>query len=315
MAFPMLGTNLALQERMRRARGWARYRYEVWAGRRNPMVPPAEVLFDGSQTADGFVQEGNALLGQLIEFVDLRPDSDVLDVGSGLGRLAVALTNYLRPEARYEGFDVVKWATDWCGDKITSRFPNFRFQHVEIRNSAYSPGRGVRAEQFRFPYDDASFDIAVLISVFTHLLPIEVERYLSEISRVLRPGGRTAISYFILNEVSAGNIRNGNAHFQFAFGGSPARWETFETPESALAYEEAYLLDLYARSGLEVVQPIRYGTWSQFPDVRDRHQDFVIASKAPAVSRRESEIRLVTRDVSAEAVSDARSDGSIAGKL
>ena len=39
----------------------------------------------------------------------------------------------------------------------------------------------------------------------------EVEHYLSEIARVLKPGGRCLISFFLLNEESLGLIARGKS--------------------------------------------------------------------------------------------------------
>ena len=41
-------------------------------------------------------------------------------------------------------------------------------------------------------------DVAFLTSVFTHMLPEDVEHYLDELARVLKPGGRTLITWFLL---------------------------------------------------------------------------------------------------------------------
>lgn len=41
-----------------------------------------------------------------------------MDIGSGIGRTAVPLTKFLNPDARYEGFDVVKKGVKWCNAKI-----------------------------------------------------------------------------------------------------------------------------------------------------------------------------------------------------
>jgi len=55
-----------------------------------------------------------------------------------------------------------------AGHHVSS--PQFRFQHADLFNTAYNP-RGVQqAAQYRFPYEDDSFDFAYLGSVCTHLL-------------------------------------------------------------------------------------------------------------------------------------------------
>lgn len=114
----------------------------------------------------------------------------MLDVGCGSGRMALPLTGYLNSEGRYAGFDISQKAIAWCQEHITSAHPNFQFEVSDIYNSLYNPKGKYQSLDFRFPYPDASFDVVFLTSVFTHMFPPDVEHYLDEISRVLKPGGR-----------------------------------------------------------------------------------------------------------------------------
>jgi ubiquinone/menaquinone biosynthesis C-methylase UbiE len=54
----------------------------------------------------------------------------------------------------------------------------------------------MQAAQYPFPFADSSFDFVYLVSVFTHMLPADMEHYLSEISRVLKPAAKCAVSFF-----------------------------------------------------------------------------------------------------------------------
>jgi ubiquinone/menaquinone biosynthesis C-methylase UbiE len=65
-------------------------------------------------------------------------------------------------------------------------------------NARYNPHGRERADRFQFPYPDASFDIGLAASVFTHMLGGEVVNYIREAQRVLRPGGRLLSSWFVL---------------------------------------------------------------------------------------------------------------------
>ena len=64
------------------------------------------------------------------------------------------------------------------------------FAHADIANALYNPGGSVRASDYRFPYEDASFDFAFAISVFTHLVQDDAANYIAEAARVLASGGR-----------------------------------------------------------------------------------------------------------------------------
>lgn len=167
-------------------------------GRRDSELPPRRL-----QLAVGggdFREIGEHFRELFVELGGLEPDHDVLDVGSGSGRMAFALKGWL--SGRYEGFDVVPEAVEWCRRHIASRHPNFNFQVADIRSERYNPRGGYEADDYVFPYEDASFDFAYLTSVFTHLQRPAVENYLGELARVLRPGGRCLATYFLMNAES-----------------------------------------------------------------------------------------------------------------
>ena len=93
--------------------------------------------------------------------------------------------------------------------------PNFDFTVVDIQNGAYNPTGKYKSSHFHFPYPDGSFDVVFLASLFTHMLPSDVKHYLHEIVRVLKPGGRSLITFFLLNEESSALIKEGKAFFNF----------------------------------------------------------------------------------------------------
>src|SRR5436853_5461052 len=128
------------------------------------MVPPAEMIYTG----DGdFLGIGREFLEYFIKLGNLRPSDRVLDVGAGLGRMAIPLTQYLSKRGRYEGFDAVKLGVEWCQERISRTYPNFRFRFADIHNTCYNPEGQIKAQDFKFPYADGSFDFVFLASVFT----------------------------------------------------------------------------------------------------------------------------------------------------
>ena len=111
----------------------------------------------------------------------------MLDVGSGLGRMAMPLTGYL-DGGSYAGFDVGREMVRWCQRTITPRWPDFEFTWASVYNGKYNPFGKQSGTEFRFPYEDADFDFAFATSLFTHLLRDEAQHYLAETARVLKPG-------------------------------------------------------------------------------------------------------------------------------
>ena len=248
---------------------------EVILGQRDSLTPP-ERLRVATGPNRNFKETGQSFLNFLIERCELKPNERVLDVGCGVGRIAIALANYLNSNGHYEGFDIVRAQIDWCKRNISPRFPNFRFQLADIYNKAYNPEGKCIASEYRFPFDDESFDLVILASVFTHMLPPDMERYLGEISRVLKRGARAVISFYLLNDEARRNIDTKLSMFTFKFEVNGCWVQNVSTPESCIAYEEEHVRYLFEKHGLRIMEPILYGTWSR---VREQMQDIIIVSK------------------------------------
>jgi ubiquinone/menaquinone biosynthesis C-methylase UbiE len=242
------------------------------------LVPPNRLLFDGSENQDEYRSVGREFLGYLVELAGLKPTDAVLDVGCGIGRMAAALTTALGREGSYDGFDIVPIGIRWCKTHIQSRHPNFRFQHADIFNSLYNPSGKLKASEYRFPYPDESFDLVMATSVFTHMLPHDVESYFAEIARVLKPGGRCLTSWLLRTPEAEAHIRDGKSLLQFGHAMDGYWTETAATPEGAISYLEPDVMALLKRHRFELMPPIHYGFWcgrSQFLTL----QDLVVARK------------------------------------
>lgn len=237
---------------------------------------PSQELQD--YVGGGFVEIGAAFLHYFLELGDLKPHESVLDVGCGSGRMALPLTGYLNERGRYEGFDISEDAVKWCSENITAKFPHFKFQAVEIHNAAYHTNTTQRASDFRFPYGDEEFDFVFLTSVFTHMLPADMEHYFEEIARVMKRGGRCLITFFLLNDESTVLIDNLKGEYNFEHRREDYRTINKDRPEEAVAYPEHFIRSLCEKFGFKVREPIRYGCWCG----RVNHlsfQDIVIADK------------------------------------
>ena len=95
------------------------------------------------------------------------------------------------------------------------------------------------------------------------MLPQDVRRYTSEIARVLRPGGRSVINYFLLNDESCRLLDRGRGTFSLKFewdGDRLCRVESLELPESVTAHDEQRIRDLYDEFGLDLAE-LSFGSW------------------------------------------------------
>jgi SAM-dependent methyltransferase len=253
-----------------------RYKMRLF-GSLAPLVPRVEDMFDGPRSFEEFKQCGEEFLKIYKEMCGLRADETMLDVGCGIGRKTLPLTQYLNERAAYEGIDITKAGIDWCRQKITPRFPNFRFQRIDVFNKYYNPLGKYQPEEFRFPFEEESFSFVMLGSVFTHMLPDGLEHYLSEIFRVLKRGGRCLITYFLLNQESLRHIEAGKSSLDFRYVLDRYRVVSREVPEQAIAFDEVWIRERYSKLGLKVVR-LDYGSWCARENYLS-YQDMLLAVK------------------------------------
>lgn len=245
-------------------------------GRRPDLVPPRRLMFMG--TPD-YVGVGDEFLGHFRALGRLEPSHRVLDVGCGIGRMARPLTSFLDDRGSYDGFDVDAAGVAWCVKNVTARFPRFRFRHLDVRNDRYNPRGRILPTDLRFPYADATFDFVFLTSVFTHMLPDDVDRYVREVSRVLAPGGRCLSTWFLWNDEADRLTREGKAFLALPFELEGCRVLDPAVPGDAIAIPEERALAMVGEAGLELEAPVKYGRWTG----RDEFltfQDVVVARKA-----------------------------------
>ncbi len=243
-----------------------------------PLVPNEEDMFDGTASIEVFHANGEEFLGIYTSLCALhRSGERMLDVGSGIGRKTIPLTRYFEKGTLYEGIDICAKGVDWCSSRISTRFPNFRFTYADVFNSLYNPGGSLQPSQFRFPFGDGSFTFVMLGSVFTHMLPHDVEHYVAEVARVLEPGQRCLASYFLLNDESRTLMKSQAASLSFIEADESYSTTAPELPERAIALNEGYVRALYDGAGLEI-ERVDYGSWCGRTQYRS-YQDLVLVRK------------------------------------
>jgi SAM-dependent methyltransferase len=223
------------------------------------LIPPPHLHNVG--LAD-FATVGDIFLKLFVSLCGLREDDRVLDIGAGTGRMARPLTTVLKT-GTYHGLEIVKESVYWC--RLAYRnYPNFDFQHADIRNSVYNPTGAFSAAEYRFPFADQSFTFVILTSVFTHMLRAEVETYLSELARVLTRDGRVFATFFLLDDASRDGIRRGASAMNFSYRTDRSWYQSEKRLEAAVAYDELDVVSMCRRAGLHV-SSLYHGTWSGRP--------------------------------------------------
>lgn len=220
--------------------------------------PPEGMNFVGS---GDFEDIGEEFLRYFIDICGLKKNARVLDIGCGIGRMALPLTGYLEASGRYDGIDIVPQGIKWCKDNISPQFANFHFELADVYNKEYNPKGTSSAAEYHLPYVKDTFDFCFLTSVFTHMVFEDMENYLKEISRVLKPGGRCLLTYYLLNEFSLEHMKGDKSRIDFKHTIEKARVADKRNPEYAIAFYENDILELLAKYGLKIDNKIFYGAW------------------------------------------------------
>lgn len=250
---------------------------DALTGRKTPITPPRRLMNGGtnSRFRNDYHLIGRNLFGLLVKHGDVRPQHRVLDVGCSCGRIAAEFTTYLT-SGTYDGFDIEGPAIEFCRRVISPRYPNFRFVHADLYNAHYTPDSKVPASEYRFPYNDESFDFIFLTSVFTHMQRPETLRYLAEIARTLAPGGRVFATFFLIDPEAESAIASCRADFSFAHSGNGTRVQFAENPDHAVAHPRNLILEAFADSGLDV-QSVLSGGWRGGDG--ESYQDVIVARR------------------------------------
>lgn len=99
--------------------------------------------------------------------MDERKTDAGLDIGSGTGRLAIALEPYYR---QFVALDRVK-------------------PMLDIVSSEAEQAKAVQGDALRLPFSDGSFDLVTNVGLTGSLTKLQADQYYREVARVLRPGG------------------------------------------------------------------------------------------------------------------------------
>lgn len=253
--------------------------FDKITGKSHKFVAPRGLIYTGTPaSAKKFIAHGKQQLELLKKYISINPDDHILDVGSGIGRTAIALTEYLSKNAKYEGFDAVQKGIDWCNSKITKDFPNFNFTYTPISNDLYNDS-GLKASEFIFPYKDYSFDKVFLFSVFTHMQIDEIQNYLEEIKRVLKPGGLCLTTLFSYNSDNESYISS-REEFNFPINGDGFKLMNEKVKSSNIAISENKLNEMISKAGFSK-QNFVDGFWKDavFDGTKEEYQDILVLRK------------------------------------
>ena len=202
------------------------------------------------------------------EYAPVAPSHSVLEIGCGIGRDAIPLTEIIGRQGSYLGIDIIKDSIDWCSENITKNHPNFKFIHYDIQDQLHNPHGISKTSQIRLPIKKQSVDRIILRSVFTHMFRDDIVHYLTEFERVLKPNGLVYATWFIvdsavISKAQKTNLTPFNLRFEHKIG-EGCYIEDPVHPLGAVAYTSDALMDMIRASGLRLFGDIHRGSWSGY---------------------------------------------------
>ena len=214
---------------------------------------------------------GMGLFEFVTKHVPVRPNMRILDLGCGLGRSSAPFVDYLRDEGHLVGVDVVERMASFCREVIRSRYPNSNFY------ACAAPESYLREQQRENPTNlpsieevlaqHAPFDLVLAFSVFTHLLPKEMDAYFSLFDRILKADGWLVLTFLFLDEWTRPKIRN-RALPTMVAGDTPDRvpepgrvcFASPSNPRAAVAIALEDVLQMVKTHGFQPLE-IVFGSW------------------------------------------------------
>jgi SAM-dependent methyltransferase len=127
----------------------------------------------------------------------------------------------------------------WCREHLAPRAPGFEFHHHDVFYGGFNPGKG-KPLHAALPCADHSFSLIVAISVFTHLTQVQAEAYLTELARVLEPGGTMLTTWFLFDK----------RDFPMMQDEQNTLFINEYDVRNAVIYDRAWLLDALSARGL-----------------------------------------------------------------
>lgn len=218
------------------------------------------------------------------KYTPINPEDTILEIGCGVGRDAIQLTQILSYKGNYFGTDIIKPSIEWCQKNITKKFKNFIFYYHDIESQIHNSGGKLKTTDIKLPLEDGSVDRIFLHSVFTHMFERDIVHYLKEFKRVLKPDGLVLTSFFVIDSAAQASLEK----YKNKIGRHPLSFEhklnrncyinDKNYPEGAVGFTPTKLESMLRRAGLELHgQHVHRGTWSGLKG--SNGQDVVVLNK------------------------------------
>jgi cyclopropane fatty-acyl-phospholipid synthase-like methyltransferase len=238
-------------------------------------LPPLNFMnIIGSDGVDHFLANSVSFFTSMVRRFHLTKSSNILDLGTGCGRLAIPFYKFL-DDGQFYGVDVWKEGVDWCKNYLNSE--NFHFYNLESRDNYYFSDEKNVSNGYSLNFiPDKHIDFGFAISVFTHLRADDCLAYLREISRCLKPGGTALITCFIIDEYF-NQYKSITGNFLDVEEKDGGCYQAYSGQDFFAGFTYDRWREMIEISGLKVVS-FQLGSWARKPGAQEYQDSFIVKS-------------------------------------
>lgn len=229
----------------------------------------------GSDGKDHFLNNSVALFRSMVRRFYLSSNSNILDLGSGCGRIAIPFRRYL-DTGEYYGVDVWQDGVDWCNNSLGAH--NFKFFCIPSNDNYYFSEIKNKRNNYKLNMiSDSKIDFAFAISLFTHLKIDDSIDYLREISRCLKESGYALITCFIIDQYFY-DFRKRTGEFKDVAEYEPNCFYAYSGQDFFAGYTYKCWIEMFDKANLRLVS-FQLGSWAQKPGATEYQDFFIVGPK------------------------------------
>lgn len=262
------------RERLSRANTVAKWCAEL----KNSELPPVPYMNKiGSNGPEHFKSAMGDMFLELCKRFRLSPQSKVLDLGCGCGRLAFPFSEYLDEDGTYYGIDVWEDGIRYCRDRFIK--PNMNFTCVESGNNYYFENidHNINNDYNINDIRDNSLDLVYAFSVLTHLTERDCLSYMSEIRRTLKEtSGFGFLTCFIIDEYFFHYVEQTGKH-KAVRKHSHGVYHAYSGQDFFAGFTLDHWKHMLGVTGLKIIS-FELGSWAHKPSSRVFQDSFVVAA-------------------------------------
>lgn len=239
-------------------------------------LPPIEYINTiGSDTYQHFKNAMCGTFSELMRRFKLGPDSRILDIGSGCGRMAYPFS-YLIDGGKYFGVDVWRQGVDWCNSYFSNVNANMEFKVLSAENNYYFDDYkdGVNNNFSLNFIESDEIDLVFAISCFSHLVEKDCRDYFLEISRILKNGSTAYITGFLIDEFVFSYIERTGKHRALREI-TPGCYHAYSGQDFFGGFTEEKWRQMFSECGLKLIS-FDVGNWAEKPGALNYQDTFIV---------------------------------------